>query len=544
MPPNAVLDRGSPASFEMIAEAENKEKNVQLLANTALRWMQGILSGEAESSPDCLGSPEHVKTYFHPEMDMKDLTVEVITGGNNNVSLHVYDCKRASPRFSTTTSRLVEESDFPSEVFVKATRANASDRMGHQFFGMSTFHDFCPSETVHPLLCDGDTLANNGFKYLVSEFLTRDYDQYMYQFHEGRVDQRPAQAIGETIAKFHVQSRLIGREEAFNEETFDSFYANGYLGIIEKLKDYIMSEEMDHASRSTKELYRQHPEYLSSFDKILESLINPSEATGACIHHDLHVLNILVKENINPTEVNDLIKVVDFEFYNWGPIGADVGIYSASVITFALMHACREDEYDSNWRSLLQAVSSMWSSYIKSYVATSPETRADALKELYEIARQSVAWIGFVLVKYFSPNVFHLLIDGLLKAPDGLVESLESTYFVREGVYGLEFLRFKTFAMGHTLMAMGFEDEEDVAAESQVPEHIDPEVLEDIMQDAIAEVEKVAKTMRRQLRSQRQSVGAPPKKFDRRVSDLRSSPRRCSDSFMFEALTKANTPNF
>mmetsp|Transcript_5408 Transcript_5408/g.8331 ORF Transcript_5408/g.8331 Transcript_5408/m.8331 type:complete len:177 (-) Transcript_5408:378-908(-) len=120
-----------------------------------------------------------------------------------------------------------------------------------------------------------------------------------------------------------------------------------------------------------------------------------------------------------------------------------------------MMHSCRAEVEGRDWEEILAPMIHMWENYVRTFLERTSEPREVALFQLREIAYQSIAWTGFAMSKYFSPQFFQKCVTRYMRAPVGLLESLGEIHFSQKDMDGREYLRSTTFALGHALMATG-----------------------------------------------------------------------------------------
>jgi len=187
---------------------------------------------------------------------------------------------------------------------------------------------------------------------------------------------------------------------------------------------------------------------------------------------------------------------------------------------------------------LIGPISRMWKSYVQSFLESSPEPRRVVLRQLQEIAHQSIAWTGFVLSKYASPQFFDTCVTKYMKAPplddDGdLLKSLDKIDFPeKKNMNGREYLRSTTFALGHALMATGCKGSSKMREGKNITIIApDEQSLETIVRKGIIkQVVFVTTTMKRQLKAKRDTMKRKHKAATSNNRKQAFNNRRCSNS--------------
>jgi hypothetical protein len=203
----------------------------------------------------------------------------------------------------------------------------------------------------------------SSFLFLTKHVPIAITDQYLFQFHEGCVEDRPARALGETLAQMHDEAHYLNKIDIYDEARLNAylqgFFGKTVLGMESYAEHYGAGANHCGANRNVPEVFR-------SIGRALSNAKRPSSQTGVYAHFDCHLLNILVKEShscnsifsdelsengqelggfdfesrddeseieedidineisfIGDTPTDQPVKLVDFEHANWGPAGTD-----------------------------------------------------------------------------------------------------------------------------------------------------------------------------------------------------------------------------
>lgn len=244
------------------------------------------------------------------------------------------------------------------------------------------------------------------------------------------------------------------------------------------------------------ETRRKHSHYLCSNPELTRALqrhwdnfLNPPDETATLVHLDAHILNVLVMtgryvdgtdEDKQPFRtayqhsVGDagydlkeegLIKLIDMEFSNWGPAGADLGLFIGSAFLYALMHACNNTTTSEGVSTIINTIPAIWHAYANTYSSHTHTERLSELsirRSLYQIVHEALGWSGAWIFRFTSPSLFLpiCICDFLYSMPDGLEDDLAVRRWDNgRGDDGLEILRSRANHLAGKALVMGFGDE-------------------------------------------------------------------------------------
>jgi len=468
-----------------------------------------------------------------------DLHVELISGGATNVCVRVW--------FDPTLNRSSVDKQmdqffskqYPPGVFVKVAPPYARwagpkkkcdvSRLDNEFRCLERLGSICPGISTVPIICGSDEVENDGSRYLVTEFLPGQWEQYNGQFKRGHVDTKVAESLGFSLAKVHILSptRFKGKDGILNATTLD-FISKGHYGKLLQDTTFELERtdffnertgEIDKDAMRFKEYLKSNPELFRALSRHYDNFVNPPPETATFAHLDSHVCNILVPVNgmrLDNSSIKSCLqglasaerydvskecvfKLIDMEFSNWGPSGADIGLFVSCVLFYSLCHACGDKEVDTN--SIISTIPAIWNAYTDAYAHFArDEGRSDksVIRSLYFIAREVLGWAGVWMFRFSAPKLFRLCLrcDLMYTLPTNIYEKLRSRQSSSGDVDGVAIFRSHVNCLAGKVLTMGFGD----SALEEVPEIITMEHCNGIIESLVKEITWATQRMRHSIR--------------------------------------------
>lgn len=304
---------------------------------------------------------------------------------------------------------------------------------------------------------------------------------YTEQFLDGNVDVDSISYLGRTIAKVHIMTPLLfGGKEKLLDKGLLEFLATAHyrklmidIGYYEShscFKNPITGEKIPFSERAAK-VIQENPEIARAVSQHFKNFTDPPIETATFVHLDLHLLNIFVKRKLNLKSMTPLshdatmqsmlpIKLCDMEFSNWGPAGADIGLFVGSVAFYFLVHSIQGDQI---YHKMDEHAITMWKSYKESYVNTAKrfgKSEQSTMRSLHYIAYESVGWAGAWLFRFSLPHLFfYYTIINVYPIEEPLKEYLKSLSSPCKSFNGLEMLRGAVNHFARAALILGFGDE-------------------------------------------------------------------------------------
>lgn len=408
---------------------------------------------------------------------LESIQVKSLDGGFVNLAFQV-----SSDQANNTNGVFVKVAlPYPIIFKKQGLRCNVS-RSKHEFLCLERLNAICPGTTAKPIICGSDELCQDGSRYLLIEYLPPRFEKYSFQFRRGNVDPRPARTLGFIVAKMHVEApvRFHGREGIFDLDAHDflaRFHYEKFLGDLQfycSTKDFSTPEAQSHfivpvspitAQRHANAMIQRRSELTRAFSRQWKNFTSPPATTATLAHLDLHIANILVSSDDSwyqegaivddDNENADNVRLVDMEFSNWGPAGADLGLYFASIAFYTFVHSESETAEEKSG-TILRALDETWRVYCDTYhrfARNQGRSDASIFASLYAISHEAIGWAGIWLFRLTQPRAFPFTIKEFYFAlPNGYGESLKSREL-------LEVFRFAANNFAIDAILMGFGDE-------------------------------------------------------------------------------------
>ena len=302
---------------------------------------------------------------------------------------------------------------------------------------------------------------------------------YVRQFQKGEVAMSPTCSIGKLLGKLHCHGvlGLGGKSKIADADLihqikfpFESCYKH-LKQLIDELNATDSKSEnslIELESNKVISFLKSNKDFLRCSQRHIENIVNPPFETASLVHFDTHIRNILVKSDVkwnNDIDENEefdefCTKLIDMEFSNWGPAGADLGIFIASAYFYSLAHACLNNLENS--QSTVNTIFSLWSNYCKArfdFAKKNDIKMPYVLKSLFFIAYETLGWAGAWIWRLTREQVFHRFVVTKYFYFLGIEnKKILVNICNKSGENGLDVLRNKLRLLSAELMVMGFGD--------------------------------------------------------------------------------------